>query len=152
VGAAVLALIGLFNIAGSLAAGWLGARYPKPRVLAAIYLGRGIAIVALVLLPLSPATAYAFAIAMGLLWLSTVPLTNGTVATIFGTGNLSMLAGLVFLAHQIGSFAGGWLGGAIHDRSGNYDIAWGVALGLSLLAMLANLPIRERPAGQGASA
>ncbi|MCC7253146.1 MFS transporter [Hyphomicrobium sp.] len=145
VGSTVLALIGLFNIFGSLAAGWLGGRFPKPQVLSFLYLGRAMAIAAFVLLPTSPASAYAFAMFMGLFWLSTVPLTNGVVASMFGVTNMSMLGGIVFLAHQIGSFLGSWLGGAVYDRFGNYDVVWGFAIGLSLLAALVNWPIKERP-------
>ena len=140
----VLALIGLFNIFGSLAAGWLGERFPKPQLLSFLYLGRGLAIAAFVLMPVTPASAYFFAILMGLFWLSTVPLTNGTVAAMFGVANMAMLGGVVFLAHQIGSFLGSWLGGAVYDRYGSYDIVWTVAIGLSLLAALVNWPIKEQ--------
>lgn len=145
VGATVLALIGLFNIFGSLAAGWLGGRFPKPQVLSFLYLGRALAIAAFVLPPATPASAYAFAILMGLFWLSTVPLTNGVVASMFGVTNMSMLGGIVFLAHQVGSFLGSWLGGAVYDRLASYDVVWGLAVGLSLLATVVNWPIRERP-------
>lgn len=145
VGSSVLALIGLFNIFGSLAAGWLGARYPKPWLLCGIYGGRVIAIGLFLALPVTPLTAFAFACAMGVLWLSTVPLTNGVVASMFGVKNLAMLGGVVFLAHQLGSFLGGWLGGLIFDRTGSYDLAWGISIGLSVIAMLLNLPIKERP-------
>ena len=90
-------------------------------------------------------SAFLFAAAMGLLWLSTVPLTNGVVATLFGVKNLAMLGGIVFLAHQVGSFLGGWLGGLIYDRTGSYDVAWGIAIALSVVATLLNLPIKEQP-------
>jgi MFS family permease len=145
VGSTVLALIGLVNIAGTLGAGWLGARFARPGLLAWIYLARGAAIAAFVYLPMSPASAYAFGAAMGLFWLSTVPLTNAVVASLFGVRNLSMLGGLVFVGHQVGSFLGGWLGGAIHDRTGSYDVAWALAIGLSVMAALLNLPVRETP-------
>ena len=145
VGSTVLALIGLFNIFGSLAAGWLGSRFPKPWLLCGIYGGRAIAIALFLALPVSPVTAFLFAGAMGVFWLSTVPLTNGVVASMFGVKNLAMLGGVVFLAHQIGSFLGGWLGGLIFDRTGSYDLAWGIAIGLSVIATLLNLPIKERP-------
>ena len=145
VGSIVLALIGLFNIFGSLAAGWLGARLPKPWLLSGIYAGRALAIVVFLLAPISPATAFVFAAAMGLLWLSTVPLTNAVVASMFGVRNMAMLGGVAFLAHQVGSFLGGWLGGLIFDRTGSYDHARGISIGLSVLAALLNLPIRERP-------
>lgn len=145
IAARVLALIGLFNVAGTLAAGWLGAHIAKPVVLTWIYLGRALAIAAFVLLPASAASAYVFACAMGLLWLATVPLTNAIVATMFGERSLGMLGGLVFLAHQLGSFLGSWLGGAMYANMGSYDAAWGVAILLGLIAALVNLPVRERP-------
>jgi len=145
VASTVLALIGLVNVAGTLGAGWLGGRFAKPGLLAWIYLGRGLAIAAFVALPITAGSAYVFGIAMGVFWLSTVPLTNGTVAVMFGVRNLSMLGGVVFLAHQVGGFLGGWLGGALYDRTGSYDYAWGVAIALSLIAALLNIPVRERP-------
>ena len=145
VGSKVLALIGLFNIFGSLAAGWPGARIPKPWPLCGIYAGRAISIGIFIALPVTPVTAFVFAAAMGLFWLSTVPLTNGVVASMFGVKNLAMLGGLVFFAHQIGSFLGGWLGGLIYDRTGSYDIAWSIAISLSVIATLLNLPIKEQP-------
>jgi len=147
VATAVLALIGLFNIAGTYWAGRWGARYSKPKLLAAIYLGRAIAIGAFAFLPVSAWSAYAFGIVIGLLWLSTVPLTNGTVAVFFGVKNMSMLAGFVFLAHQLGAFLGSWIGGFVYDRLGSYDAAWVLAIGLSLMAAVLNVPIREEPAG-----
>lgn len=143
---AVLALIGLFNIAGTYWAGRWGARYSKPKLLTGIYLGRAIAIGAFAFLPVSDWSAYAFGIVIGLLWLSTVPLTNGTVAVFFGVKNMSMLAGFVFLSHQLGAFLGGWIGGFVFDRLGSYDAAWLLAIGLSLLAAVLNAPIREQPA------
>ncbi len=144
-GATVLALIGLFNIAGSYLAGLWGGYLPKPLMLSGIYGVRLVVIALFVLLPVTPWSAYAFGIAMGLLWLSTVPLTNGTVATIFGVENLSMLGGVVFLFHQAGAFLGGWLGGYLYDALGNYDSVWMIAMALSLIAGVLNLPIRERP-------
>lgn len=144
-GTMVLALVGLFNIAGTWIAGWLGGRYSKPRLLSMLYFSRSIVISLFVFLPLSETSAYLFGIAMGLLWLSTVPLTNGTIATLFGVQHLSMLAGIAFLLHQLGSFAGGWLGGWVYDRTGSYDLVWQVSIILSLIAALLNLPIREQP-------
>lgn len=144
VGSTVLALIGLFNIFGSLAAGWLGAKVPKPWLLAGIYLGRAAAIAVFLFLPITPASAFVFAALMGLFWLSTVPLTNGVVAAMFGVKNMAMLGGIVFFAHQVGSFLGGWLGGLIYDRTGSYDIAWAIAIALSLIAALLNLPVKEK--------
>jgi len=144
-GAMALALIGLFNIAGSYLAGFWGGRYPKPALLSGIYIARLVVIAIFLLFPLSQWNAYLFAIAMGFLWLSTVPLTNGTVATIFGVANMSMLGGVVFLFHQLGAFLGGWLGGYLYDISGNYDTVWLIAMGLSLVAAALNFPIKERP-------
>ena len=144
----VLALIGLFNIAGTYYAGLWGGRYRKPMLLSWIYLLRALAIAAFVLLPVSAGSAYLFGAAMGLLWLSTVPLTNGTVAAVFGLKHMSMLAGIVFFAHQLGSFTGGWLGGWLYDRTGSYDLAWGIAIGLSLLSAALNWPITERSLAQ----
>lgn len=145
IGSTVLALIGLFNIFGSLAAGWLGSRFPKPWLLCGIYAGRAVAIGLFIAWPVTPVTAFIFAAAMGVFWLSTVPLTNGVVASMFGVKNLAMLGGVVFFAHQVGSFLGGWLGGLIYDRTGSYDIAWGIAIALSVIATLLNLPIKEQP-------
>ena len=145
VGTTVLALIGLFNVFGTYTAGWLGGRMSKPRLLTGLYLARAVVIAAFILTPLSTWSAYAFGIAMGLLWLATVPLTNGTVATLFGVRNLSMLGGIVFLFHQIGAFLGGWLGGYLYDRTGSYDLVWQIAILLSLLAAALNWPVREQP-------
>ncbi|MHA6493907.1 MFS transporter [Pseudomonas borbori] len=145
VGTTVLALVGLFNIFGTYIAGWLGGRMSKPRLLSALYLARAVVITAFVVAPLTVWSAYAFGIAMGLLWLSTVPLTNGTVATLFGVRNLSMLGGIVFLFHQLGAFLGGWLGGYLYDRTGSYDLVWQIAIVLSLLAAALNWPVREQP-------
>ncbi|WP_017940218.1 MFS transporter [Zestomonas thermotolerans] len=145
VGTTVLALVGLFNVFGTYIAGWLGSRLSKPRLLAGLYLLRSLVIVAFLWLPLSPWTAYAFGMAMGLLWLSTVPLTNGTVATLFGVRNLSMLGGIVFLFHQLGSFLGGWLGGYLYDRTGSYDLVWQISILLGVMAAVLNWPVREQP-------
>lgn len=145
VGTTVLALVGLFNVFGTYTAGVLGSCYAKPKLLAGLYLARGVVIVAFLWAPLSEWTAYAFGMAMGFLWLSTVPLTNGTVATLFGVRNLSMLGGIVFLFHQIGSFCGGWLGGWLYDRTGSYTLVWQICVGLSLMAALLNWPVREQP-------
>ena len=127
----VLALIGLVNIAGTYFAGLWGGRLRKPMLLSWIYLGRAAAIAAFVVLPITATSAYIFGAVMGLFWLSTVPLTNGTVAAVFGVKHMSMLAGIVFFGHQLGSFAGGWLGGWLYDRTGSYDMAWSIAIGLS---------------------
>jgi MFS family permease len=139
-----LALIGLFNVFGTYVAGSLGGRLPKRYLLSAIYTLRSLAIVAFVLAPLTPWSVYLFASAMGFLWLSTVPLTNGIVAEIFGVRYLSMLGGFVFLSHQVGSFLGVWLGGRLYDATGSYDVVWWIAIALGVFAAVVNLPIRER--------
>lgn len=153
-GTTVLALVGLFNIFGTYIAGWLGGRMAKPRLLSALYLLRGVVITLFIAAPLTQWSAYLFGIAMGLLWLSTVPLTNGTVATLFGVRNLSMLGGIVFLFHQLGSFLGGWLGGYLYDTTGSYDLVWQISIGLSVMAAALNWPVREVPVArlQGAPA
>lgn len=145
VGTTALALVGLFNIFGTYIAGWLGGRMSKPRLLSALYLARAVVIMAFIMTPLTVWSAYAFGVAMGLLWLSTVPLTNGTVATMFGVRNLSMLGGIVFLFHQLGAFLGGWMGGYLYDHTGSYDLVWQLAVLLSLLAAALNWPVRELP-------
>ena len=139
-----LALIGLFNIIGTYTTGWLGARMPKRHILSFIYFGRAVVIALFVFLPLSPASVYAFAMALGLLWLSTVPPTNGIVAQVFGVRYLAMLSGFTFFSHQIGSFLGAWLGGVLYDRTGSYDIVWYLSIALGIAAGLINLPIDER--------
>jgi predicted MFS family arabinose efflux permease len=139
-----LALIGLFNIVGTYTTGWLGARMPKRYILSFIYFGRAVVIALFVFLPLSPASVYAFAVALGLLWLSTVPPTNGIVAHIFGVRYLAMLSGFTFFSHQIGSFLGAWLGGKLYDTTGSYDLVWYLAIALGIIAGLLNLPIDER--------
>ncbi|MGE7991429.1 MFS transporter [Pseudomonas sp. NPDC089554] len=145
IGTTVLALVGLFNIVGTYTAGWLGGRMSKPRLLTALYLLRAVVIVLFLWAPVTEFSAYLFGIAMGLLWLSTVPLTNGTVATLFGVRNLSMLGGIVFLFHQLGAFLGGWLGGVVYDSTGSYELVWQISILLSLLAAALNWPVRERP-------
>ena len=145
VGTTTLALIGLANVAGAYLAGIWGARFRKPALLAAIYAGRAVVIAAFVFLPITEVSAYVFGIVIGLLWMSTVPLTNGTVAAVFGVRNMAMLSGVVFFVHQVGGFLGGWLGGYLYDRAGSYDSVWAIAIGLSVLAAAVNLPIREQP-------
>ncbi|WP_312934655.1 MFS transporter [Pseudomonas sp.] len=145
IGTTVLALVGLFNIVGTYSAGWLGGRMAKPRLLTVLYLLRAVVIGLFLWAPVTEMSAYLFGIAMGLLWLSTVPLTNGTVATLFGVRNLSMLGGIVFLFHQLGAFLGGWLGGMVYDRTGSYDLVWQLSILLSLLAAALNWPVREQP-------
>jgi len=138
-----LALIGLFNVFGTYAAGALGQRWAKRKILAFIYLARSVAITLFLLAPLTPASVYVFAAVMGLLWLSTVPPTNAIVAQIFGVAHLSMLGGFVFFSHQVGSFLGVWLGGYLYDHTGSYDIVWLIAIALGVAAALVNLPVRE---------
>jgi predicted MFS family arabinose efflux permease len=138
-----LALIGLFNIMGTYAAGSLGQVMAKNKILSGIYLARGIIIAIFISLPITPLSVYIFAAAMGLLWLSTVPVTNAVIAQIFGVSHLSMLSGFVFLSHQVGSFLGVWLGGMIYDNTGSYDQVWFITIALSAFATLINLPVRE---------
>jgi MFS family permease len=145
VGTTVLALVGLFNVFGTYIAGWLGGRRSKPRLLAGLYLLRAVVISLFLWAPVTVTSAYLFGIAMGLLWLSTVPLTNGTVATLFGVRNLSMLGGIVFLFHQLGAFLGGWLGGVVYDHTGSYTLIWQISIALSLIAAVLNWPVREHP-------
>jgi predicted MFS family arabinose efflux permease len=140
-----LALIGLFNVFGTYIAGSLGQKLARRKILAAIYLSRSIAIAVFLWAPLTPLSVYVFASVMGLLWLSTVPPTNATVAQIFGVAHLSMLGGFVFFSHQIGSFMGVWLGGLLYDRTGSYDIVWYIAIVLGVFAAIVNLPVRETP-------
>jgi len=146
-----LALIGLFNVFGTYIAGSLGQRLAKRKILAFIYLSRAAAIAVFLWAPLSPLSVYIFASVMGLLWLSTVPPTNATVAQIFGVAHLSMLGGFVFFSHQIGSFMGVWLGGYLYDRTGSYDVVWYIAIALGIFAALVNLPVREAPIARAAS-
>ncbi len=138
-----LALIGLFNVFGTYAAGALGQKLAKRHILAAIYGARSVAIVVFLSVPLTPLSVYVFSAVMGLLWLSTVPPTNAIVAQVFGVRYLSMLGGFVFFSHQIGSFMGVWLGGRLYDRTGSYDVVWWIAVALGVFAALINLPVRE---------
>ena len=144
-----LALIGLFNVFGSYLTGSLGQRMSKKVILASIYILRSLAIIIFLLVPLSPTSVYIFSAVMGFLWLSTVPPTNALVAQIFGVAHLSMLGGFVFFSHQVGSFLGVWLGGALYDSTGSYDIVWYIAIALGVLAAGLNLPIRESAIQRG---
>jgi len=139
-----LALIGLFNILGTYVGGWLGGQVSKKYLLSGLYLGRSMVIAAFLLLPITPMSVYVFASAIGVLWLATVPLTNGLVAQIFGVQYLSMLGGFVFFSHQIGSFLGVWLGGYMFDRTGSYNLVWTISIALGVIAAIINLPIDER--------
>ena len=151
-GAWALALIGLCNVVGSLASGFIGQRYPKPIFLSLIYLGRAAAIAFLVLMPPSPAAVLIFAAVLGFLWLSTVPPTSGLVAIMFGQKYMATLTGLVFFSHQVGAFLGVWLGGRLYDQTGSYDVVWWLAAALGIFAAVVHLPIREAPVPRAAAA
>jgi MFS family permease len=144
VGMFALALVGLFNIFGSFASGALGARYTKKYLLSSIYFLRSIVIALFVFSPISEGSVYLFSAAIGLLWLSTVPLTNGVIGGIFGVAYMSTLSGFVFFGHQIGSFIGVWLGGYLFDHTGSYRVVWLISVALGIFAALVNLPIQER--------
>ena len=144
-GAWALSLIGLCNIGGSLLAGVVGQRFSMKLSLSAIYTARAVVIIALLLLPKSPFVILAFASVMGLLWLSTVPLTTGIIAQVFGVRYMATLFGVVFLSHQLGSFIGVWLGGVLYEQTGSYDGMWWAGVALGLLAACLHLPIDEKP-------
>jgi predicted MFS family arabinose efflux permease len=144
VGVTALALIGLFNIIGTYTTGWLGSKVPKRYILSFIYFARAAVIALFIFLPLSEWSVYAFAVSLGLLWLSTVPPTNSIVGQIFGVRYMAMLTGVTFFSHQIGSFLGAWLGGFLFDRLGSYDLVWYLSIALGIIAGLINLPIDER--------
>jgi len=143
--AAILSLIGLFNIFGSLLSGYLSTKMSKKIILSGIYLLRGISIILFIFTPASNMSAFLFGASFGFLWLSTVPATSGIVAHMFGTKYLGLLYGIVFLSHQIGSFFGAYLGGLFHDLYGSYDYAWYLAIALSIFAAIIHLPIKEEP-------
>jgi MFS family permease len=145
VGMTALALIGFGNILGSYGFGWLGGHISKKWLLTWIYAVRSLFILLLMLAPKTPITLYLFAFGMGVLWLSTVPLTNALVAQIFGLKHVSMLTGAVFFGHQLGSFLGAWLGGVIFTRQGSYDMAWWISMALGVFAAIMCAPINERP-------
>jgi MFS family permease len=144
-----LAMIGFFNIFGSLAAGIVGQKYSKPYLLAYIYIGRSIAVTLFLLLPQTPVSVIIFASVMGILWLSTVPPTNALVAIMFGTRHLGLLGGLVFLSHQVGSFLGIWMGGYLYDHFGTYDPVWWIGVALGLFAAAVHWPIKESAVERG---
>jgi predicted MFS family arabinose efflux permease len=152
VGAWTIAVIGLFNIVGSLASGWLGAQYPKRYLLSIIYLGRALAIVALITLPPSTGATLLYGAITGLLWLSTVPPTSGLVAVMFGTRWLAMLFGFAFFSHQVGGFLGVWLGGLAFEMTGSYNLIWWLAVFFGIASAAINLPIVERPVARPATA
>jgi predicted MFS family arabinose efflux permease len=145
VGGWTIAVIGLFNIVGSVSSGWLGSRLPKRYILSVIYLIRALAVLALISFPVTPVSALLFGAVMGLMWLSTVPPTNGLIAMMFGTKWLAMLAGFAFFSHQVGGFLGVWLGGLAFERTGSYDLVWWLSILFGVLSALVNLPIVEKP-------
>ncbi|KIN63076.1 Major facilitator superfamily protein [Sulfitobacter noctilucicola] len=143
-GAVAISLIGLANIAGTLAAGWAGKRYSKKYLLAGIYVGRTIVATLFILFPITPVTVILFSVTMGALWLATVPLTSGLVAHIYGLRYMGTLYGIVFFSHQLGSFLGVWLGGRMYDLYGNYTAVWWIGVGIGAFSAIVHLPIRER--------
>lgn len=144
-GAWAIALIGLFNIAGALASGYIGGRYSKPIFLSLIYLARAVVIFAFIMLPISGISVLIFSAAMGLLWLSTIPLTSGLVAVMFGPRYMATLFGFVFLSHQVGAFLGVWLGGKLYDETGSYDAIWWCGIALGIAAAIIHWPIEQKP-------
>ena len=143
VGGWTLALIGLSNAVGSLLSGYWSGRMPKRYLLAAIYLGRSLAVLLFIMLPASPENSYLFGVLIGLLWLSTVPPTSGLVMLMFGTRYMAMLYGFTFFSHQLGGFLGVYLGGVLYERTGSYNIVWWLSIVLGIFSALINLPIRE---------
>lgn len=144
-GALAISLIGLANIAGTLLAGWAGKRYSKKYLLAGIYTGRTLIAAAFILTPITPETVVIFSVAMGSLWLATVPLTSGLVAHIYGLRYMGTLYGIVFFSHQLGSFLGVWLGGRMYDITGDYTAVWWIGVGVGAFSAIVHLPIKERP-------
>jgi MFS family permease len=144
-GAIAISIIGLANIGGTLAAGWLGSRFPKKYLLASIYTGRTVISAIFILAPITPLTVVVFAVAMGALWLATIPLTSGLVAYIYGLRYMGTLYGLVFLSHQIGSFVGIWLGGRMYDAFGDYTAVWWIGVAIGAFSAIVHLPIKEQP-------
>ena len=145
IGGWTIAVIGLFNVVGSLSSGWLSDRMPKRYLLTLIYSARSLAVLAFISLPTTPASSLIFGAVIGLLWLSSVPPTNGLVALMFGTRWLTMLAGLAFFSHQVGGFMGVWLGGLVYERTGSYDPIWWLSILFGLLSAVINMPIEEKP-------
>jgi len=152
VGGWTIAVIGLFNIIGSLTAGWLGNRLPKRYILSVIYLIRALAVLAFISFPVTSASAILFGAVMGLMWLSAVPPTNGLIAMMFGTKWLAMLAGFAFFSHQVGGFLGVWLGGIAYEHTGSYDVVWWLSVLFGVMSALLNLPIVEKPVMRPAEA
>ncbi|MBT9384104.1 MFS transporter [Pseudooceanicola sp. CBS1P-1] len=144
-GAVSISVIGAANVAGTLAAGWLGKRYSKKYLLAGIYLARTVVAGTFILMPITPGSVLLFSVLMGGLWLATVPLTSGLIAHIYGLRYMGTLYGIVFLSHQIGGFFGVWLGGRMYDIYGNYTLVWWIGVGVGLFSAIVHLPVRERP-------
>jgi len=144
-GAVSISLIGLANIAGTLLAGWAGKRWSKKYLLAGIYTGRTIVAALFFLFPITPTTVVLFSLAMGSLWLATVPLTSGLVAHIYGLRYMGTLYGIVFFSHQLGSFLGVWLGGKMYDLTGDYTLVWWIGVGVGAFSAIVHLPVKERP-------
>lgn len=151
-GAYVIAIVGLFNIIGSISAGYLSNMMPKRYILAAIYFLRAVAVAVFIMVPATATSSIVFGAVMGLLWLSTIPPTNALVALMFGTRWLTMLAGFAFFSHQVGGFFGVWLGGALYERTGSYEVLWWLFIVLGILSALVNLPIKEVPVARQAAA
>ncbi len=146
-GAVAISLIGAANVGGTLLAGYLGKRYSKKYLLAAVYTGRTIAAAAFILVPITPTTVIVFSVVMGSLWLATVPLTSGLVAHIYGLRYMGTLYGIVFFSHQLGSFLGVWLGGRMYDAYGDYTFVWWIGVAVGAFSAIVHLPVRERPLG-----
>lgn len=151
-GAAAISVIGLANIAGTLTAGWLGKRYSKKYLLAAIYTGRTIIAAVFIMAPITPTSVLLFSVGMGSLWLATIPLTSGLIAHIYGLRYMGTLYGIVFFSHQLGSFLGIWLGGRMYDAYGDYTLVWWVGVGIGAFSAIVHLPVREDRAAPLASA
>ncbi len=151
-GAWTLGAIGLFNMIGSISAGWLGDRMPKRYLLSIIYLLRSVAVIVFIMLPVTTVSALVFGSVMGLLWLSTVPPTSGLIALMFGTRWMATLFGFAFFSHQVGGFLGVWLGGVLYDRTGSYDVVWWLSVAFGVISAIINLPIVEQPVGRAAEA
>lgn len=143
-GAVAISLIGLANIGGTILAAWLGRRYSKKYLLASIYMARTVVAAAFILSPITPASVLLFSLLMGALWLATVPLTSGLIAHIYGLRYMGTLYGIVFFSHQLGSFLGVWLGGALYDISGDYTLVWWIGVGVGLFSAIVHLPVQER--------
>jgi predicted MFS family arabinose efflux permease len=143
-GAVSIGLIGLANIVGTITAGYLGKRFTKKYLLSGVYGLRTLISIAFIVTPMTPATVVLFSLFMGSLWLATVPLTSGLVAHIWGLRYMGTLYGIVFFSHQVGSFLGVWLGGALYDVTGNYNLVWWVGIGIGAFSALVHLPVRER--------